>query len=238
MNHWRSSYTSSITALSILALTQLGVASPNTIIESSFGEFSGNSLSPTVIASGITTGTNIISGRVNSHTFSLDHDYFRLSLPESTRLTRMAVRISGYESFLSTSGIFEVLPALDGNLGGLTILGNSTNEISFTIGNPTNIVFHFVAPFVLEMGGSAAYNYEVELVLEPLEVVGGTLIHNAVEIVFPSEAGTLYRLQCCSDLSTSDWKSLGQPIAGTGAEMSAFDSTRRAQRMFYRVIKQ
>ena len=192
----------------------------------------------TVISPVLEMGTNIIHGSVDGHTFGTDHDYFRVTLPAGSRLEGLSVRVSNYSTSFASAGLFDVLPAESGNMGSINIAGNSTQVVPFLIGAPTNIIMHAVTPFAVEMGATTSYDYEVELVVEPIELVAGTAIHTAVEITFPAEAGAYYQLQCTSDLNSDAWINVGNPMPGEDGTMSAFDTTRRANQRFYRVVKQ
>jgi hypothetical protein len=63
-------------------------------------------------------------------------------------------------------------------------------------------------------------------------------IATAAEIFWDSQVGKSYVVEYSDDVPTRVWKPLGFPVAGTGQEMSAFDSTRRSAKRFYRVIEQ
>jgi hypothetical protein len=201
-------------------------------------DFSNKLETPTVISPVLQVGTNYIRGSVDGHMFGTDHDYFRITLPGGSRLADLSVKVTGYSTTVPSSGFFDVLPDTAGNSGSVTIVGNSTQIVPFVIGDPANIILHAEAPFFVEPGATTYFAYEVQIVVEGIEVVAGTGIHKAVEITFPSESMVYYQLQCTSDLNSDNWINLGAPMQGNGGVMSAFDSTRGSDQRFYRVTKQ
>jgi hypothetical protein len=62
-------------------------------------------------------------------------------------------------------------------------------------------------------------------------------IWTAVEVGWDSQAGAQYQIQWSSEAAPAQWQNWGEPVVGTGAVMSVFDSTRNGPRKFYRVIK-
>ena len=61
-------------------------------------------------------------------------------------------------------------------------------------------------------------------------------IFPAFEIAWTTQTTNNYQLQWCSSHNTSNWFSLGVPIQGTGSTNHYFDSTRGADKRFYRVL--
>jgi hypothetical protein len=220
----------------ILGLSLCRVEAVQLVI-SEAGDFSDDLGSPSQISPVLEPGTNIIQGSVDGNTFVMDHDYFRVALPSGSRLTGLTLRITSWVSPEDYYGFFDILPENEGNSGDVTIAGNTTETISPVIGNPNNIILHTEAPFA-GLGQESSYNYELELLVAPVEAVSGTAIHKAVEITFPSVAGQYYQLQCTSDLNSAAWSNIGNRMVGVDGTMSAFDTTRNANQRFYRVIKQ
>jgi hypothetical protein len=60
-------------------------------------------------------------------------------------------------------------------------------------------------------------------------------IFPAVEICWPSTSNRTYQIQWRSSLSPTNWANLGEPIMGTGSNISVFDTTRGSQQRFYRL---
>jgi hypothetical protein len=201
-------------------------------------EFSGNSASPTPILPSLQLGTNTIQGFVDSSQWGTDHDYFRVTLPANGRLASVRVKITGFRAEPGSFGVIEVLPSQLGNTGNANITGNMNFDLGFAIGTSTNIVFHLAAPFIYDFGATASFNYQLELLVSPVEVIAGTGIRTAVEVTFPTETNGFYQVQCTSDLEAGNWINLGQAIRGTGAMQSAFDTTRNSNQQFYRVVRQ
>jgi len=50
------------------------------------------------------------------------------------------------------------------------------------------------------------------------------------------EAGGTYQLQYISNLSLSNWTSLGSPFTATGATLSTTDSVTNGSQRFYRLV--
>jgi hypothetical protein len=61
-------------------------------------------------------------------------------------------------------------------------------------------------------------------------------IFPAVEIAWTTQTTNIYQIQWSSALNTNTWFSLGVPIQGTGSTNYYFDSTRGADKRFYRVL--
>jgi hypothetical protein len=151
-------------------------------------------------------------------------------------LAGLTLRVTDYSAPTAYFGEFALLPTEAGNSGSLFFLGNTAQPIAFVVGAPDNIILHMAAPYV-GLGEQSFYNYEIELLVAPVEMVTGTAIHKAVEITFPSEAGQSYQLQCTSDVNSGEWSNLGTPMVGSGGTMSTFDATRNVGQRFYRVIQ-
>jgi hypothetical protein len=212
-------------------------AAPALVVESA--DFSGDPENPTVVSPALEVGTNVISGSVSLLTWVTDQDYFRVVLTPNTRLASATVVITDYSSTdpLPTAGSFQLLPETDGNSGVVNVAGNGVLPMSITVGNPNNLVFHAFPPVTIEYGSISSYDYELQLVVVPIELVADTAIHTAVEITFPTEVGKYYQVQCSQDLNSNLWSNLGGPIRGQGGTMSAFGSTRQSEQCFYRVVK-
>ena len=58
----------------------------------------------------------------------------------------------------------------------------------------------------------------------------------AVEIAWTTQTTNSYQIQWSSSLNTNDWFNLGSAIQGTGLTNYYFDSTRGANKRFYRVL--
>lgn len=73
-----------------------------------------------------------------------------------------------------------------------------------------------------------------------VEVIQGTAtelsVFRAVEFAWPTQTTNRYQIQWSSSLNTNDWFSLGSPIQGTGSTNYYLDSTRGADKRFYRVL--
>lgn len=203
------------------------------------GDFSGKVSEPTLVLPALEVGTNRISGSVSYSPLVADEDYFRVVLSPNTRLVGAVVTIRNFDStaLQATSGTFELLPAADGNSGLVAVAGDGTLSLPITVGNPDNLVFHAFPPVPPEFGAVTSYDYEIELIVAPIEVVAGAAIHTAVEITFPAQAGQTYQLQCTDDLNAGAWVNLGARFQGQDGTMSVFDSTRHAGQRFYRVVK-
>jgi hypothetical protein len=219
------------------------LASPVVITETN--DFSDSVASPTDLTSALGLGTNVIQGAADGNAWGTDQDYFRVSLPANSRLTEVRLIVRNWVNPSASSGFFEILPTEEGNTANYLILDNMNESMAFTVGNPTNIIFHLTAAFAVQLGSQTSYDYELVLLVEEddspgpvteLRPIDGVGIHTAVEVTIPSEAGREYQLQCTSDLNSDSWTNLGDPMVGTGEVMSAFDSTRNAGQCFYRVV--
>ncbi|MCL5099402.1 MAG: thrombospondin type 3 repeat-containing protein, partial [Candidatus Omnitrophica bacterium] len=61
-------------------------------------------------------------------------------------------------------------------------------------------------------------------------------IYHAAEFVFTSQKGKTYQIQMISKVG-STWTNVGDPIVGTGDNVSRFISTRTENEEFYRVVE-
>lgn len=62
-------------------------------------------------------------------------------------------------------------------------------------------------------------------------------VYPALELAFPTEIGARYQLQFVTDLVGGSWVNLGNPVIGLADSTSFFDSTRQAQKRFYRILQ-
>lgn len=223
--------------MALLLGAALGRVQAASLVVAESGDFSGDLANPTQISPTLVVGTNIIQGYVSGSTFLTDQDYFRITLPAGSRVASLSLKVSNYTTSGDTSGFFDVQPTDEGNGGSVSVAGNSVQVVPAVIAVPTNIILHAVAPFA-GLGLETYYNYEVQVVVAPIEVVAGAAIYRAVEITFPSESGQYYQLQYTEDLNSDNWSDVGAHMLGTGGTMSAFDTTRHANQRFYRVVKQ
>jgi hypothetical protein len=72
------------------------------------------------------------------------------------------------------------------------------------------------------------------LTIEP-EFQAVTLINGALSLTWSTEAGGTYQLQYNSDLSSSNWTSLGRPFTAIGATLSTTDIVTNGPQQFYRL---
>jgi uncharacterized repeat protein (TIGR03803 family) len=63
-----------------------------------------------------------------------------------------------------------------------------------------------------------------------------TLVNGKVNLAWSTEAGGVYQLQHNSDLSSSNWTDLGNPITAAGATISTIDSITNGPQRFYRLV--
>jgi uncharacterized repeat protein (TIGR03803 family) len=63
-----------------------------------------------------------------------------------------------------------------------------------------------------------------------------TLTNGTLSLTWSTEAGGTYQLQYNSDLSSSNWASLGSAVTATGATLRATDSVTNRPQRFYRVM--
>ena len=222
------------TALALALAIQSADAAGLAIVETN--DFSDNILDVTQITPVLEPGTNVIQGAVDGNTFAYDEDFFRVTLPPGYSLAGLTLKITNYSAEPGNFGMFEVHPNEEGNSGSFPFVGNMEQAVAFVIGAPDNIILSVTAPFA-GLGQVTSANYEITLVVQPVQVVDGTSIRKAVEITFPSEAGQSYQLQCTTDVNSGDWVNVGAPITGVGGTMSAFDTARSVQQCFYRVVK-
>lgn len=63
-----------------------------------------------------------------------------------------------------------------------------------------------------------------------------TVTTNTLSLTWSTEAGATYRLHYTSDLSSSNWTSLGSPVTATRATLSTTDSFTNGPQRFYRLV--
>jgi len=159
-----------------------------------------------------------------------------------------STRVSGPELYQSQWCILRGVRILDGAWAPgetLTITDHSgatlpmllSSRGDFTPGGAPAGAFDVVGIFDqedLEPPFTEGYRLWVksQAAVQPAEPAAAT-IHPAVEIRWASAAGTIYQVVRSDDLA--NWEPVGGPVAGTGAEMSVFDSTRGETRAFYEV---
>ncbi len=62
-------------------------------------------------------------------------------------------------------------------------------------------------------------------------------ISGAVEVWYQTVSNQSYQAQYCTNMLTTNWVDMGEEIVGVGGETNFFDSTRKVEQRFYRVIK-
>jgi hypothetical protein len=62
-----------------------------------------------------------------------------------------------------------------------------------------------------------------------------TLTNSTLSLTWSKEAGLRYQSHYNSDLSSSNWSSLGRPLTATGAALSTADIVTNASQRFYRL---
>jgi hypothetical protein len=63
-----------------------------------------------------------------------------------------------------------------------------------------------------------------------------TVTNNTLKLTWSTEAGGTYQLQYNSDLSSSNWTNLGNPVTATGATLSTSDAITNGPQRFYRLV--
>jgi uncharacterized repeat protein (TIGR03803 family) len=84
--------------------------------------------------------------------------------------------------------------------------------------------------------GGAGTVFQLSVVQSAPAFQALTLTNRTVSLTWGTEAGGRYQLQYNSDLSSSNWTSLGSAITATGATLSTTDSATNGPRRFYRLV--
>jgi len=82
---------------------------------------------------------------------------------------------------------------------------------------------------------STCWYYFYETRTNPFQPTRPT-IRRAVEISWPSLPSLSYQVQWSTELDPQDWQHLGEPVMGTGAELTVFDRILNRTRRYYRVV--
>jgi uncharacterized repeat protein (TIGR03803 family) len=86
-----------------------------------------------------------------------------------------------------------------------------------------------------EIGGLYGYGTVFRLTIVP-EFQAATLTNNSLSLAWSTEAGGTYQLQYTSDLTSTNWINLNNPVTATGATLSTTDSLTNAPQRFYRLV--
>jgi uncharacterized repeat protein (TIGR03803 family) len=86
-----------------------------------------------------------------------------------------------------------------------------------------------------EYGGQGGAGTIFRLTIVP-EFQAATLTNSMLSLTWSTERGGVYRLQCNSDLSSSNWISLGSPFTATAATLSTTDIITNGPERFYRLV--
>jgi hypothetical protein len=84
-------------------------------------------------------------------------------------------------------------------------------------------------------GGQGGGGTVFRLTIVP-EFQAVTLTNSTLSLTWSMEAGGTYQLQYISNLSLSNWTSLGSPFTATGATLSTTDSVTNGSQRFYRLV--
>jgi hypothetical protein len=63
-----------------------------------------------------------------------------------------------------------------------------------------------------------------------------TLTNSTLSLTWSTEAGGKYQLQYNSDLNSTKWTSLGNPVTAAGATLNTTDSITNGPQRFYRPV--
>jgi uncharacterized repeat protein (TIGR03803 family) len=121
---------------------------------------------------------------------------------------------------ISTNGVFTSLYSFSGNDGespraGL-VQGGDGNFYGTTYGS--------------EGGIGTVFRLTIVPAFQAMTLTNGML-----SLTWSTEAGARYQLQCNSDLSSSNWTSVGSAFTGTGGTISTTDAVTNGPQRFYRV---
>jgi uncharacterized repeat protein (TIGR03803 family) len=84
-------------------------------------------------------------------------------------------------------------------------------------------------------GGEGGAGTVFRLTIVP-EFKAVTLTNSTLSLTWSTEAGGRYQLQWNSDLSSSNWTNLRDPVSAAGAPLTTTDSVTNAPRRFYRLV--
>jgi hypothetical protein len=85
------------------------------------------------------------------------------------------------------------------------------------------------------MGGEGGSGTVFRLTIEPA-FLSVELSVNTLTLSWSTQAGAKYELQSNSDLSSSNWKSLGSSVTAKGATLQWQDFITNAAQRFYRLM--
>jgi hypothetical protein len=120
-------------------------------------------------------------------------------------------------------------------------IGFSTNYVAPPTFDWTEYSFTAVATAPTTTFSFAVNNIASTFYLDDVSVILNTspsptvFIYSAVEVNWLALPNVNYQVQWSSDLSSTNWQSLGAPVTGAGTNVSIFDSTRYSSKRFYRV---
>jgi uncharacterized repeat protein (TIGR03803 family) len=145
----------------------------------------------------------------------------------------------------------------DGNFYGTTTIGGTHNNgtvFQITTNGSLATLFSFTGGFdgaqprgsliqgsdgsfygTAYMGGEGGSGTVFRLTIEPA-FLSMEISANALTLTWSAEAGAKYQLQANSDLSSSNWTSLGSPVTAMGTTLQRQDSITNAAQRFYRLM--
>jgi uncharacterized repeat protein (TIGR03803 family) len=122
--------------------------------------------------------------------------------------------------------------------GALSTLYSFTNGVDG--GEPNGLVQGRDGSFygTTQFGGAGGYGTFFRLTMVSAATVfqSVALTNGTLSLTWSTEAGGTYQLQYNSDLSSSNWASLGSALTATGATLSVTDSVTNGPQRFYRLV--
>jgi hypothetical protein len=134
----------------------------------------------------------------------------------------------------------QTFPVLTGAITGVTNGDNITATYSCSATTNSPVGTYPIVPALVDPGDRRT-NYTVSLVngtltiVERPELQTATLANGKLSLTWSAEVGGAYQLQSNSDLSSTNWTSLGSAIIANGTTLNTSDFITNAPQRFYRL---
>lgn len=191
-----------------------------------------------------TVGTVVLQGTVTKPIDQLKTDPRYLAAvelgkpaaPTALAVTPGTGRYDLQWQFSGGATSYEILRAITPG-GPFTSIGASSTTSFVDTSVTPGVTYYYVVTSANAVGRSASSSPLPSATPPPIVVPGvaSSLEDGTIHLTFPTQLGRAYRLQSCRTLDEGHWEKFGDPVAGTGGQMTLSHPTSGAT-CFYRIL--
>jgi hypothetical protein len=167
----RSRFSARVYCPALTVVLVLSSAASAGITYTEGADFSGDLGSPSLITPDLDLGLNRVIGTLpTSHGGSrADRDFFRVVLLTGFDISTISLDVSNYVGVPSGyPGGYQIYSYADGNYGWTWVAGDGNFPLSFTLGEPNNIVFQVYGPEEPGQTDAGSFDYTLNINVVPM----------------------------------------------------------------------